>query len=92
MDTAMRIILTSASLSLLLTASATGQTSSPNFRLEGAGFVAVSVESSSPSYTAELTGGDGSPVGETSSPSFETSSGTGQTQLPTERIFTSTFE
>ena len=68
------------------------QSRSPNFRLEGSGFVTVAAPSGSPSFEVQITGGNGSPVGESISPSYSTDSGPGQTQLPTEGIFETSFE
>ncbi|MEM1089110.1 MAG: hypothetical protein AAF552_07390 [Pseudomonadota bacterium] len=77
---------------LLAAAAATGQVSNSEFRLEGAGFVTTAGEAASAEFVVSIVGGDGQPVGAASNSEFSAESGPGLLDLPTDRVFDSSFE
>ena len=90
MRTSIKLIALAATL--VVVAASQAQTSSRNFRIEGDKFVSTSATTGSSNFTLKLIGGEGSPLGQSNSPTYTASSGPGQTTLPTGSTFNSSFE
>ena len=65
---------------------------SPTYRVVGAGASTTAARATSPAYDVYVAGGSGAATGIAASPNASVVSGATSTELPTDRIFTGTFE